>query len=292
MTYSDKYNPCLWPTPLVDEDIAAVLTVEGEPISKGRARFGKGRAYTPKETRIHEDRLKVLLLSVRRCGTDPTSRFGLRCVFFRSDRRRIDCDNLIKAVSDAATGVIWKDDSQVLEVMGRLFVQSDVPRTMVAIYRVPDTDTLLSCPTCAKSFRVPGQGHSRKAVFCSVECWNRSTRVDVICKQCGISFELRVSSARRRAGFCSRSCSMLFHGAVKTAARGPATWLCEMCGGHVSRREYKRCRGCSMKLRMAGGSNYWLNRVPKKPFVPLGDPNPRAEVEVRLIEAKKAKAGT
>lgn len=254
-----NFDPMLWPYEVDEKDVAVRLTVDGQPFSKGRARFTKaGHAYTPKKTRSHENMLKLLMRSALPTDEpDDKSRFGLRCLFYRSTRQRIDCDNLIKAVSDAATGAVWKDDAQVLEVIGRLFLADDEPRTEIVIYRIEDPSPRGVCPVCGKEVvTYPSQG----IVYCSSECWSKNQRVMRECRWCGEEYELVQSMAKRSKGFCSRKCSMAYHGRKKTEERGPHTWTCKDCGGPVSRKEYERCRACSMKHRQDPTSNYWKVR--------------------------------
>lgn len=49
------------------------------------------------------------------------------------DRRRRDVDNVAKAVLDSANGVLWDDDSQVVELSIRRAVDGDRPRVDVVV---------------------------------------------------------------------------------------------------------------------------------------------------------------
>ena len=259
------FNPLSWPYPVPEQDIVLHLTVDGQPVSKAR--------------REYERRLRgVIQDSLVDYHKDAESSFGLRCMFYRNSRQRIDCDNLIKAVSDAATGEVWKDDNQVVEVIGRLFVASDTPHAEIVIYRLPNPAPRKQCLSCGKEFVTYP---SLNADYCSQECYQKSTHATVVCKECGKEFEIIQSLAKKRAGFCSRHCSMVYHGRKKTTERGPQTWKCRVCGGPVSRKEYELCRACSMKERMLPTSNYWKVRYGTR----HDDPNePRVEVEVRRTQ--------
>jgi len=264
MTPGDVYDPLTWPSTLLAGDLVVRVTYDGLPVAKGRARYkahGKGM-YTPLSTREYETKIGWLIRkALGPVAPDAESRFGLRCVFYRPNRLRIDCDNLIKAISDAATGLVWKDDSQVLEVIGRLFLAAERPHVEFAIYRVPDTAARPKCPTCAKRFvTYPSIGSK----YCSVECFNQTRRVTRNCRQCEKTFTLPQSSAKATSRFCSRSCASTFHGQVRVA-RTALNRVCQDCGRPVSRREYTRCRGCSMKHRSDPTSNYWKVRHAAKP---------------------------
>lgn len=256
------YSPLLWPYSIPEGDLVLHLTFEGRPLGKQRPRFTrKGHVYTPGATREYESKLRVLMrsqLGARK--PDGEHKFALRCLFYRQNRQRIDCDNLLKAVSDAATGFIWEDDSQVMEVIGRLFLASDRPRAEIVIYLIPDPSPRAKCPTCEREVvTYPSQG----TTHCSMKCRNAALRATLKCKQCDAAYELPQSQARKGKGFCSRACSSRFYGARKTNYKGRSTWKCEVCSGAVSRKEYKVCRACSMKTRSDPTSNYWKLRNAK-----------------------------
>ncbi len=261
-TQSDNpYNVLAWPSPILEKDRVVSFVYNGDPIAKGRARKGKnGNMYTPESTRQYEALLGTGFQSMLN-GIEPNGKdkFALRCVFYRSNRQRIDCDNLLKAVSDAATGLVWVDDSQVLEVIGRLFLNSPSPRAEIAIYRVEDTSPGKICPVCSNEFLT---FPSVDAIHCSSECAKKSKRVAFVCKECGGDYEVVQSIAKRGKGFCSRACSLSYYGKKRTENR-VATRVCEDCGNPVSRKEYVVCRACSMKRRSDPNSNYWQVRHKK-----------------------------
>lgn len=62
-----------------------------------------------------------------------TGNVGLVCLFFRPDRQRIDVDNLLKHVCDAANGVLWVDDTQCTAIAGVIGLDRDDPRTVIAV---------------------------------------------------------------------------------------------------------------------------------------------------------------
>jgi Holliday junction resolvase RusA-like endonuclease len=102
----------LWPYPACDHDVALYVRFVGLPLGKERPRFG-GHAYTSARTRQYEEAVKLLLKKAWPGPPDRLSRFEARAVFRRPDRRRIDGDNLFKAVADAGNGVAYGDDGQV-----------------------------------------------------------------------------------------------------------------------------------------------------------------------------------
>ncbi len=255
------YNPTRWPIPVPADRLALFLDVRVDPQAKHSATIAR---RTQSEACEYEDAIRSTLLDLLD-GTPPdsTSRFGLRCVFYRGNKQRIDCDNLLKTVSDVANGVVWTDDSQVVEVFGRLFLASERPRVEIAIYRVDDpTAPRPGCRQCGK----PVNFHfaSVTTTFCSRGCFQESRRVDCVCPWCKKAFRTRRCSLRKgRTPFCSRNCSAAAHGADKTARSGPQTWKCRVCGGPASSRRNTRCRGCFIKSSEPR-SNYWPNTTPSE----------------------------
>lgn len=85
------------------------------PIPKGRPRLVKGRAITPPATREYEATLVYWLREeAKRCGW--TMAEGDVCVHItlHFDGGTVgDVDNYAKAVTDAANGVLFRDDRQI-----------------------------------------------------------------------------------------------------------------------------------------------------------------------------------
>ena len=90
------------------------LNIDGEPRPKGRPRFTiKGRAYTPAETRVEEQRIRNAFLE-KYSGTQPyTEPLMVYIDFYMAKRGRPDLDNLIKLVTDALNGKAYVDDAQI-----------------------------------------------------------------------------------------------------------------------------------------------------------------------------------
>lgn len=109
-------------------------------------------------------------------------------MFYRSNRHRIDVDNLIKTVLDGLTKskVFWADDSQVTAVAGRLEYDPRWPRTAVCV--APHESTMLrgddglthECEACGAAYRPHSTRQASR--FCSRAC--RPRRV-LVCTSCG-----------------------------------------------------------------------------------------------------------
>lgn len=94
--------------------------IPGDPFPAMRPRYDskRGRTYTPKP---YEDALEAVawhLQAGRKCGPVATP-VSVTVTFHRAHRNRCDVDNMLKTVLDAATKVLWLDDSQVMEVRAR-----------------------------------------------------------------------------------------------------------------------------------------------------------------------------
>ena len=97
--------------------------IPGLPIAKGRPRMTRsGHTYTPAKTRQAEAYLQKWLLN-HYAGEPSKQAISLTLMFgFKrpasnktaKHMQRPDLDNLIKTIKDAANGVLWVDDSQVI----------------------------------------------------------------------------------------------------------------------------------------------------------------------------------
>jgi Holliday junction resolvase RusA-like endonuclease len=140
--------------PSVDPDLI-VVTVPGAPVAKGRARIttrgGFARAYTPAKTARYEDLVRIAAYD-RMNGRTPVMGQVTLCVtayvqipksMRKSDQRlaveglkhpvtRPDADNYAKAALDGCNGILFKDDSQVTDLIVRKRY-SDRPRLVITM---------------------------------------------------------------------------------------------------------------------------------------------------------------
>ena len=128
--------------------------IEGEPVPKDRPRAA-GHIYTPNKTRDREEDIALMYKAKYhrfmfekgvplRAEMDfyfkiPQNISKKKRVEMENKRirptKRPDIDNIQKLVMDAANGVIWVDDAQVVEVVVRKY-WSDRPRTEVRVIEV------------------------------------------------------------------------------------------------------------------------------------------------------------
>lgn len=134
------------------------FTVYGEPVAQGRPKFttivGHAMAYDPAKSKsykqmVRAEALKVrpavplegaLSLTVKVYRSIPKS-FSKKKVAaaIKGDMRPItkpDLDNVIKGVKDSLKSVIWRDDSQVVDLGESGKWYSDVPRIEVLVRAV------------------------------------------------------------------------------------------------------------------------------------------------------------
>lgn len=273
---------------LRDMPVVARFAVDGEPVSKARARFtgygSKGRAFTPEKTKQAEEAVAwQYRASGARGLADAESAFGVVALFFCGTRQRRDVDNMLKLVLDGLNGVAWVDDSQVTEVSGRKqLVEREEARTEILVYRVGliqrNTGRCEHCgdefeayrsqrgrrfcsQTCHLEFRRAQRtkqcrrcgkdfvpAHGDRAVYCSSDCRRSGHSTEVTCLRCGISFAKWASVSRQSKPLCSPECRAAYWRMHRPTRRGGT---CIDCGGPTSKRTYSRCRGCATANRPA-----------------------------------------
>lgn len=182
------------------------LTVPGQPRSKARPRFtGSGGVYSDKQQRAHEELLEWHL---RLAFKEPLQGgVGVGVTFFRSNKQRIDLDNLVKAVLDAANGIAFVDDVQVVELAARLDLDRENPRTVILVEpkttsmpRGKEAEVEATCRSCGKAFSFrPYDSKPNGQIFCSPKC---VARAPATCKVCGDSF----SKTGSNHIYCSKKC--------------------------------------------------------------------------------------
>lgn len=116
------------------------FTVPGEPVGKGRPRVtlagGRAHAYTPAKTAAYEQLVAVYAAAAMKKSPlleHPVRlRLGIYCKVpgSWSKKRRSDAlagierpakapdiDNIVKSVADGMNGIVWIDDSQIVELV-------------------------------------------------------------------------------------------------------------------------------------------------------------------------------
>ena len=108
---------------------------------KRRPRAGNGVVYSDPEQEAAEQRTAFELRRWLPGGRQLAGNVAVGCIFFRPTRRRVDVDNLVKHVLDAANGVTFADDSQVTRLYADVELDRANPRTVVVMGRHASTLT-------------------------------------------------------------------------------------------------------------------------------------------------------
>jgi len=124
-----------------------IFTIMGPPVGKQRARSAvhSARHVTPKKTREYEKhvgvtaRMAVLRLLPELQQAFPTyEQVYLDLEIYHENGRKPDSDNVVKAIEDGCTGILWDDDRHVLPRVQRESWPDDRPRVEVRIAPTED----------------------------------------------------------------------------------------------------------------------------------------------------------
>lgn len=117
-----------------------MLAHQGDPVPAARARVTKNGTFIPKK---QQAAMSELAAGFERVFPDGplNGNLAIACVFFRASRRTVDGDNLMKLVTDAGTGIGWKDDAQFTGHASCLMLSRELPRTLIAVTRHRSTLT-------------------------------------------------------------------------------------------------------------------------------------------------------
>jgi len=109
------------------------LWFSGNPIPKARPRVTKYGTYTSASSEEWEDTVGWQCRDQwkRRPLLGP---LGIEFIFYREDRRRVDLDNLEKAMLDALEGILYDNDSQIKEKRGEICYSKEHPGVEVGIW--------------------------------------------------------------------------------------------------------------------------------------------------------------
>lgn len=122
------------------------FVILGDPRPQGRPRFarmgGFVKAYDPKGSREYKQTLAAQI-AAQNPEYIPEGAISLECEFIFArpkslpkkvvdHTRKPDLDNIIKALKDAMTGIVWKDDAQIVSLTARK-EYGDVPQIWVRV---------------------------------------------------------------------------------------------------------------------------------------------------------------
>jgi Holliday junction resolvase RusA-like endonuclease len=127
-----------------------IIELDGEPVPKGRPRFGRGHAYTPAKTRSFETDLGWAAKAAMKGRNIEAGPLAITIWLYRSVPKgwskrmtakalsgevrpttKPDWDNGGK-ITDALNKIVWLDDSQIVDALVRKFY-SDHPRIRIEV---------------------------------------------------------------------------------------------------------------------------------------------------------------
>ena len=125
--------------------------IDGEPKGKARPRMNTrtGRAYTPDDTRMYEDYVKLLYRSKLKYYFEGYVKLTVKAYYgiAKSNSKKIkeqkkinilrpskkpDIDNVVKLIADALNDIAYKDDTQIVELSASKYF-SEEPRVEITI---------------------------------------------------------------------------------------------------------------------------------------------------------------
>ncbi|CAN7418667.1 RusA family crossover junction endodeoxyribonuclease [Paraburkholderia hospita] len=136
----DDFDLCTLHEPIAKRTVS--FTVDGEPVAKGRPRASRTdtgvRMHTPKKTKSYESKIRAAATAAM-FGSIPFGRPVAITVSIylpipaswpkaRQTKARIgviratnkpDADNVLKAIKDGMNGIVYEDDSQVVELSAK-----------------------------------------------------------------------------------------------------------------------------------------------------------------------------
>ena len=240
-----------WPD-VPPDAIRVNCTIPGEPLSKQRPRFGRGRAYDPAENSRAQANICLFIRHAHKSLIpDDVNTFSVRLLFYLKTGQRRDLDNMCKLVMDACTGLVWKDDYQVMELFARQQKFSDNPRTEIVMYTLGPLKRLSAiCEGCGKEYTTYRAWQKTNRRFCGKECRLKAVypATYVKCCRCGkeIRHEKRYVEKNKTGRFwCSEQCK---------TKETVLDLTCAQCGRlfHRARslvRDADRKRCCSVACR-------------------------------------------
>jgi Holliday junction resolvase RusA-like endonuclease len=90
------------------------FSVPGNPVPKQSFKMGHHGGYTPARIKAWQDAVSVAARDAAAGQAPYTTPLEVSLSFYLPTRRRMDLDNLSKAVLDGMNGIIYGDDKQIV----------------------------------------------------------------------------------------------------------------------------------------------------------------------------------
>jgi Holliday junction resolvase RusA-like endonuclease len=120
-----------------------IFTITGPPVGKQRTRSAvhSARHVTPKKTRDYEHRVaQRAIIALAHLTSEEannwlatTKQVFLDLKIYHANGHKPDSDNVVKAIEDGCTGVLWRDDRHVLPRVQWESWPDDNPRVEVRV---------------------------------------------------------------------------------------------------------------------------------------------------------------
>jgi Holliday junction resolvase RusA-like endonuclease len=132
------------------------FTIPGPPKGKARPRVVSGHAFTPNDTVVYENAVRMaykaagggmmegpLAMVVIACFQPPksVSKKKLAAMLAGEIRptKKPDTDNVLKIVADALNGVAYRDDAEIVSAHVAKVYERE-PRVIVRVFKIADAD--------------------------------------------------------------------------------------------------------------------------------------------------------
>lgn len=111
-----------------------IFNAAGEPRPKQSFKYtANGGGYTPAHVKQWQDHVSWRAKEAMQ-GREPIKGpVSVQLIFCLGDRRRVDCDNLSKAVLDAMRKIVFVDDCQVVNLHLVKHV-ADTPGVLISVF--------------------------------------------------------------------------------------------------------------------------------------------------------------
>ena len=116
------------------------FTVDGPSVPKARPRVYNGVAVTPPRTKAYEAAVGYAALAARTWDAPTDKPVSVVAWFYMPNRRRVDVDNLQKAIADGAEGILYENDNQIIHFEAVKMVDRDNPRAEVCVRELEEKE--------------------------------------------------------------------------------------------------------------------------------------------------------
>ena len=115
------------------------FTVQGVPVPKQSYRAVKGGGYLYPRVVAWEQLVSTFARQAMAGRPPLTGDLVMTIVFVLPDHHRRDLDNLSKAICDSLNGIVFDDDSQIVDLHLTKRVDKQVPGIVVTVETAADT---------------------------------------------------------------------------------------------------------------------------------------------------------